>query len=159
RKSDAMTEQDWLVSAHREIIYSPNPPFRLDLMLEYLRDALRVDKSKRGKRKLRLFACACCRRYWRRLAKTTRLAIALAERYADGRATKQERWEFQRRIARQYDGRSVRLTDLGRDVLETNDWVAAIHVPALSYAIYCKTPRFPHELWDEEFQKACFIHD
>jgi hypothetical protein len=154
-----MTEQEWLASTNWELIHCPNPPFLLHLMLECLRDELRVVKTKHGRRKLRLFACACCRRYWPRLSKTSRSAIELAERLADGKATRQERWEFQRRIARQFDGRSAWLTDLGRYVLETSDWVAAIHVPAVSYAIYCKTPRYPHELWDEEFQKVHLIHD
>src|SRR4051812_31550121 len=41
-------------------------------------------------RKLRLFACGCCRHAWHRLALPCRRAIRTAERYADGRATVNE---------------------------------------------------------------------
>jgi hypothetical protein len=36
-----------------------------------------------GERKLRLFACACCRRIWHRLAPTSRRVVEAAEQYAD----------------------------------------------------------------------------
>jgi hypothetical protein len=38
-------------------------------------------------RKLRLFACACYRRLWGRLHPGTRTVVAVAEQFADGRAT------------------------------------------------------------------------
>ncbi len=41
-------------------------------------------------RKLRLLACACCRRPWRRMSAAGRNAVAVAERYADGEATPAE---------------------------------------------------------------------
>jgi hypothetical protein len=61
-----MTEAEWLASA------DPTP------MLEYLRD-------KASDRKLRLFACACCRLVWQRLMdERSRRAVAVGEDYADG---------------------------------------------------------------------------
>jgi hypothetical protein len=65
-----MTEADWLAAT------DPRP------MLEFLRD-----RGKASERKLRLFACACCRRVWHRLPDgRTRGAVEVSERYADGAA-------------------------------------------------------------------------
>jgi hypothetical protein len=67
-----MTEAEWRACAD------------LQMMLESLRGTARI-------RKLRLFACACCRRIWHRLNHSayTR-AVELAERFADGKATREQ---------------------------------------------------------------------
>lgn len=44
----------------------------------------------RSPRKLRLFACACCRRVWGRLSQAARNAVVVSERFADDLATKEE---------------------------------------------------------------------
>jgi hypothetical protein len=63
-----MNEQDWL---------SCTDHWR---MLEFLRD-------RASARKLRLFACSCCRRIWPLLRyPASRVAVEVAERYADGLA-------------------------------------------------------------------------
>jgi hypothetical protein len=65
-----MTEAEWLSCAH---------PWE---MLTYLRSRAIVRKP--SVRKLRLLACACCRRIWNRLkGKRHRQAVEVAERFAD----------------------------------------------------------------------------
>src|SRR5262249_15461816 len=41
-------------------------------------------------RKLRLFACACCRRVWDRMGQWSRKAVEVAERFAEGLASEAE---------------------------------------------------------------------
>src|SRR5438874_7042711 len=43
-----------------------------------------------GSRKLRLLACACCRRVWHLLSEAGRQGAEVSERYADGLATAEE---------------------------------------------------------------------
>ena len=65
-----MTKQEWLACTDPQ------------KMLEALR-------GKSSERKVRLFACACCRHIWQLLRdRDCRAAVEQAERYADGQASK-----------------------------------------------------------------------
>jgi len=53
-----------------------------------------------SERKLRLFACACCRNIWDYIeSPAARRAIEVAERFADGQASKRELADVQRQLA------------------------------------------------------------
>jgi hypothetical protein len=63
-----MTEVEWLKSTD------------LDAMLALLPGGT-------SERKLRLFACDCCRQYWSLFKGASREAVEVSESYADGKAT------------------------------------------------------------------------
>ncbi len=75
-----MTEAEWLACR--------DP----DALLDFLRhEAFGRRGSSPSRRKLRLFACACCRRAWAAITdERSRRAVAVAERYADRRVSRQE---------------------------------------------------------------------
>jgi hypothetical protein len=54
-------------------------------------------RFKRVRRKLRLYACACCRQVWDLLDEGSRAAVEVSERYADGKATGGELIQAQQR--------------------------------------------------------------
>ena len=67
-----MTEAEWLAN---------DSPY---LMLQFVR-------HRASKRKLRLYACACCRQVWNLMLDVrSRKAVEVSEKYADGLASKEE---------------------------------------------------------------------
>jgi hypothetical protein len=79
-----MTESEWLASEDPQA------------MLSYITTAQEggsweIDHHRPTDRKLRLFACACCRQVWDQLTdERSRKAVEVAERFADGEATDEE---------------------------------------------------------------------
>lgn len=154
-----MTESDWLASADHKQIYCPHPNIQPERMIQFLRVHRRVDRTKQGRRKLRLFACACCRRFWSSLSEDSRIALKIAERHADGEASKKD-LGFAWRISDQQCGNGTRTADgVAGHVVEASAMTAAALVPLVSYAVFASTPKHPHELWNEKFQEAVIIHD
>jgi hypothetical protein len=70
-KEQIMTEQEWLACTDPQA------------MMEFLR-------GKAGERKARLFAVACCRGLWHRMAGPLRRVVEVGERYADGLSSPDE---------------------------------------------------------------------
>ena len=74
-----MTEQKWLASKSAAA------------MLQHLCETCGTARRKNGRRQLRLFACACCRRVWDRLKEERdRDMLLVGEKLADGEATPEE---------------------------------------------------------------------
>lgn len=75
-----MTEEEWLGNQKHS-----------QSMLWSLLEPGKVQRTKVGKRKLRLFACGCCRMVWHLLDdEALRSALGVAEQFADGAAGKDE---------------------------------------------------------------------
>jgi len=73
-----VNENDWLNET------SPGPLF------QFLLGNSRLERTPNGQRKIRLFACACCRRAWHLIEPhpAIRECVEFAEEYADGRGAK-----------------------------------------------------------------------
>jgi hypothetical protein len=77
-KARALTEEQWRQCEE---------PY---VLLRHLEQHCRITKVPGGRRRLRLYACACCRRAWHLLGAAERGIVEVAERAADGKATRQE---------------------------------------------------------------------
>src|SRR5262245_14170929 len=137
-----MTEAEWLNEHHcsQEMVFS-------------LRGTS-VTRTKAGKRKLRLFACACCRLTWGLLTHPLlRQAIEVAERFAEAQTSKDE-------LERAYENaRGVGLGAVTPDAPNHPEFTAASmagHVAepkAFSAAFYMTAYHFPlggYCTWEKE---------
>ncbi len=62
-----------------------------DKMISFMCDQPAIVRRKAGRRKLRLFGCACCRRVWEEMSDLrTRAAVEVAERLADDEVSASE---------------------------------------------------------------------
>lgn len=81
-----MTEAEWLTST--------DPAAMLAAITDRTDSGRPRITDRASDRKLRLFACACCRLVWGRLTDArSRRAVEVAERFADGLATEEEQSE------------------------------------------------------------------
>jgi hypothetical protein len=163
-----MTEAEWLASADPAVLQMQNLPFGVHDLFEHLHVMPKLSRTKRGKRKIRLFACAGCRRWWPRLPEQTRQAVELAEQFADGQATRQQRFDGFRSLYRPPTGRHRDFADLGISVLDAHDWYAAFSVSSHSYGLVCEWVResvaaritIANDVYGEEiFQQIRLLHD
>jgi hypothetical protein len=70
-----MTEREWL--------RTKNPT----LLFDHLQSAVAASRTKKGRRRLHLVACGCCRLVWDHLTDARAMsAVEMAERFADGEA-------------------------------------------------------------------------
>jgi hypothetical protein len=70
-----MTEAEWVGSVN------------VGEMLSYLKQEVRVARSPKGRRKLRFFACGCCRQIWQLIEdERSRRIVEISEQRADGLA-------------------------------------------------------------------------
>jgi hypothetical protein len=84
-----MTEEQWL-----------NARQNAQSMMWNLRLVSNVTRTKRGRRKLRLFACGCCRLVWERLADPRlRKAVQVAEEVAEGTVSRERLATVCRRVS------------------------------------------------------------
>ena len=92
-KARPRTEAQWLAS---------QAPYE---MLRHLQQHCTVTRAPGGRRRLKLFCCACCRQVWHLFGdERSRQAVEVAERFCDGRARKDEltaAWRAAQAAARQ----------------------------------------------------------
>ncbi len=110
-----MNEAEWLTSKDLTTILS----WVQDTNQFETHPAPYIDISER---KLRLFACAFCRQVWNLLTDgRSRIAVEVAEKYADGLATEDERWEAEHdAFIAAPDGPELTVHDIVELALNTN---------------------------------------
>jgi hypothetical protein len=129
-----VTEAEWL-----------NEQRRSQAMVFSLRGT-KVTRTKAGKRKLRLFACACCRLAWDLLTSPLlRETVEVAEQFAESQTSKEE-------LQKAYESVSgLGMGTFTHDAPGHREWVAAsmarevAHPKTLSAAFYMTAYRVPLE--------------
>lgn len=108
--SAPMTEQEWFATAYTSELWCSEPLAACSL------------------RKMRLWACACCRLIWHLIpTERGRRAVEVAERVADGRATEEERAAAQAEAERAREELGPERGSMG--------WVDAEVMTAIEYTI------------------------
>lgn len=154
-----MTENDWITACHPNEADRAFPNIAPNQMLQFLRSHHRVDRTKRGRRQLRLFACACCRRFWKDLSQTNRTYLEIAEQYADGRMSRKDLGQAWTASMRKTGKASRTPDDIVGSVIELGAMMAAVMTANECYCVVASTPKPPHKLWGELHEQAAIIHD
>jgi hypothetical protein len=119
-----MTEQEWL--------HEQRWPQKMAWALRNTSFA----RTKTGKRKLRLFACACCRLVWELLSDTRlQQAVEVAERFAEAQAGKQELATVHARAQKVRKGMMPPDAADARAICAVNMAASAAHPQAISAAL------------------------
>src|SRR5262249_35652873 len=89
----AMTESDWLAATDPAAMlnFLQEQASNISPSKQRMSAYLGVAPDRARTRKLRLFGCACCRRIWHLLPdESSRQAVEVSERHADGEASDME---------------------------------------------------------------------
>ena len=126
-----MNEAEWLAERHCS-----------QGMLWPLQDTVKAARTKAGRRKCRLFACGCSRLLWEHLHDPRlRQAVEVAQRHADGLASKQElaqaREGIRGLLAGMYDSQSTRPTQ------RTAAWLASSTTEERAFSAMLKVTAIP----------------
>ena len=156
-----MTEAEWLATADPDIIHRPLPPLDYQQMLKYVADRyVALRKRRLGDRKLRLFACECCRQHWELLSHEGQAAVIQAEEFAEGRLSRRELAA----VRRAANAAGLGVNGYHRDyparvVMEPVALSAAYHTANARLNLDHQRPLFPHESWGYHFELAALIRD
>jgi hypothetical protein len=156
-----MTEAEWLATADPDIIHHPLPALDYQRMLKHVADGYGALRKRRlGDRKLRLFACECCRRHWELLSHAGQAAVLQAEEFAEGRLSRQELMA----VRRAADAARMGVDGYHRDyparvAIEPVALVAAYHAAGARLNLDKQGPLLPHEAWGYHFELAALIRE
>jgi hypothetical protein len=125
-KAKALTEEQWLAS---------NEEWRL---LRHLQQHCLVSRTRGGKRRQRLYACACCRRAWHLFGERERTIVEVAERAADGRASRGELAEAEQAAVGVVEEATAQVRSLGAGASSASAAEARIKM-TLAYALQAAT--------------------
>ena len=95
-------------------------------------------QNRMGEQKLRLFACACCRRVWHLLSEENRRIVEAAERFARGRLSRQELSAI---------AQTVTGADQAAELCAAEDHRASARYEAATAAWQCATLPAPDAAW------------
>jgi hypothetical protein len=129
-KRKPISEQQWLSAAEP------------DTLLSYLEQHRVITRVPGGRRRLALFACACCRLVWHLLEnEASRRAVEVSERAAEGQASRQELKDAAEAAGAFYSEREREARSVVTDSASPPERRAALAMNTLAIAAYYATIR------------------